>query len=260
MHPLTSKHWSLNFTFKRLKHSFVRKPLKKFKPSKNEESEVIRFQDFITEEEDEKRQEADVDKLPKSLQMSNLPKFDRVLGWDKSNPVLKELLKQIKEAKTPSNKKELILIEGKRTLLDAIHAGCIPKHFIFSRLNLLEGIPFNVLKDSAKMTQIPYKNIQVWSDMSTSPGMMGLFDLKEVKSKVVPADNALPLTIVLDDIRMPDNIGALARVAASFGCKKLITTKVIIFIQSMNLMNNQSSKVYKFLFWLCLNPVILHIF
>lgn len=226
----TSKSWVLMLTSKRLKHSFVRKPLKKIKPKIEESS--ITFQHLIEENEAKHgkiEDHAAVDRLPQGLKLSNLPKFDRVLGWDKSNPVLKQILKDVKEAKSSSNQKEVILLEGKRTIIDAINAGCRPKHFIFSRLNLLEDIPFEVLQKEPgfKMTQIPYKNINVWSDLSTSPGIMALFELQQVKNQIkVDNDKALPLTIILDDVRMPDNVGALARVAASFGCKKLITTKV----------------------------------
>ena len=36
----------------------------------------------------------------------------------------------------------------------------------------------------------------------------------------------LPITMILENIRNPDIIGALTRVAASLGCKKIITIKV----------------------------------
>ena len=45
-----------------------------------------------------------------------------------------------------------------------------------------------------------------------------------MKSKSNP-DN-LPLTIILENIRTPDNVGALTRIAAAAGCQKIIATKV----------------------------------
>jgi hypothetical protein len=71
------------------------------------------------------------------------------------------------------NKNEdVVILEGKRLILDAMNSGLYPKTFVFSRLNLLEGFPFDKSKP-LKMFEIPYKNISVWTDLSTSPGIMG---------------------------------------------------------------------------------------
>ena len=56
--------------------------------------------------------------------------------------------------------------------MDAMNSGFYPKTFIFSRLNLLDEFPFD-LEKRLNMVQIPYRNIQTWSDLSTSPGIMG---------------------------------------------------------------------------------------
>ena len=56
--------------------------------------------------------------------------------------------------------------------------------------------------------------------------LLALFDLNEVQEKVIENENSLPITLILDNVRMPDNIGAISRVAAAIGCKKVITTKV----------------------------------
>lgn len=36
----------------------------------------------------------------------------------------------------------------------------------------------------------------------------------------------IPLTVILENIRTPDNLGALTRIAAAVGCQRIITTKV----------------------------------
>ena len=36
----------------------------------------------------------------------------------------------------------------------------------------------------------------------------------------------IPLTVIFENIRTPDNLGALTRIAAAVGCQKIITTKV----------------------------------
>ena len=57
-----------------------------------------------------------------------------------------------------------------------------------------------------------------------------IFDLEEIESELKSKSNPdhLPLTIILENIRTPDNVGALTRIAAAAGCQKIITTKVKI--------------------------------
>ena len=54
------------------------------------------------------------------------------------------------------------------------------------------------------------------------------FDLDEIRNVVNEKHNedAVPITVILDNVRTPDNIGALTRVAAAVGCKRIISTKV----------------------------------
>jgi len=187
------------------------------------------------------------DHLPEGLTLDQIPKFERILGWDKSNPTLKKIKKQTEAAKKTHDK--TILLEGKRVIVDAMNSGFYPKTFIFSRLNLLDEFPFD-LEKRLNMVQIPYRNIQTWSDLSTSPGIMGkknyllwinwtlqnmwfsaIFSLEEIelsmKERTDPT--SLPLTMILDNVKSPDNLGALIRVAAAVGCQKIITTKVSIY-------------------------------
>ena len=64
------------------------------------------------------------------------------------------------------------------------------------------------------------------------------FDFEEIQSSIALLENrdCFPMTIILDNVRTPDNIGALTRIAASIGCKQIITTKVrknTIFIKTI---------------------------
>ncbi len=48
-----------------------------------------------------------------------------------------------------SKDSELIVLEGHRTILEAVNAGLSPVTFIFSRLNLLLDFPLDKFKDTA---------------------------------------------------------------------------------------------------------------
>ena len=64
--------------------------------------------------------------------------------------------------------------------------------------------------------------------------ILATFDLEEIQMNVneKPSESSVPITVILDNVRTPDNIGALTRVAAGIGCKKIISTKVCcIFIK-----------------------------
>lgn len=53
---------------------------------------------------------------------------------------------------------------------------------LFSRQNLVEGLPLDSVEyGSPKNTilrQIPYKDLKLWSDLTTSPGIFGTIDSK----------------------------------------------------------------------------------
>jgi len=71
-----------------------------------------------------------------------------------------------------TSSEELVVLEGKRLIIEALQAGLKPETFIFSRINLLPEFPLDKLQD-CQMVQIPYKNISAWSELKTSPGFMG---------------------------------------------------------------------------------------
>ena len=159
-----------------------RKPLKKFVPSSRnfEGEETIPLQDTLQDNEDkyeprEKVGKSDEDYLPPDFDRSKIPNFEQIMGWDKSNPTIKHVRKSIEKAKVLNDgrgNRDSILLEGKQLIKETMNSGFYPNLFVFSRLNLLADIPFDMEKN-LKMVQIPYKNIKVWSDLSTSPGILG---------------------------------------------------------------------------------------
>ena len=65
-----------------------------------------------------------------------------------------------------------MILEGRRLITDAMSAGFYPTLFVFSRIKCLKDIAFD-LSRSHEMYQIPYSNIQAWSELKSPPGIMG---------------------------------------------------------------------------------------
>lgn len=76
------------------------------------------------------------------------------------------------DVKTKKNRKKnnQILLEGFRLIEDAIQAGVVPKVIFFNRLS--DILPLSLPKE-VKLYKIPYRTIQLWSTLTTSPGIIG---------------------------------------------------------------------------------------
>ncbi|GAB1867159.1 RNA methyltransferase-like protein 1 [Camponotus japonicus] len=118
-------------------------------------------------------------------------------------------------------KNNSMLLEGFRLIKDGIQAGVKPKAIFFSRLS--DILPLSLSKE-IKLYKIPYRTIQLWSNLTTSPGIFGIFEIPDVTAKQ-PVDDAIPLTIICDNIREPGNLGTIVRAAAAVGCEKLLLMK-----------------------------------
>lgn len=65
-----------------------------------------------------------------------------------------------------------IFLEGERLIADAISAGASAEMLFFSRTELLNSLPLRKCKQT-KLFQVDYNKIQLWSDLTTSPGIIG---------------------------------------------------------------------------------------
>lgn len=79
------------------------------------------------------------------------------------------VLTEIK-SKNDRDKKDLILLEGKRLIKDALDAHCKLEYVLFSRLKEVEYLRQSIPKIGAKLYKMPYREIQMWSNLTTSPG------------------------------------------------------------------------------------------
>lgn len=76
------------------------------------------------------------------------------------------------KTKKKRHKSNLMMLEGLRLINDAIQAGMTPEIIFFSRV-------FDVLSLSlpqgVQLYKIPYRTIQLWSNLTTSPGIIGKY-------------------------------------------------------------------------------------
>ncbi|KYQ56697.1 RNA methyltransferase-like protein 1 [Trachymyrmex zeteki] len=145
------------------------------------------------------------------------PKY---IALDPDDKLISSLMIDIKTKKKREKNRQMLL-EGLRLIEDAIQAGIVPKVIFFSRLS--DILPLSLPKE-VKLYKIPYRTIQLWSNLTTSPGIIGIFEIPDVDTKE-PAENAIPLTIICDNIREPGNLGTIVRAAAAVGCEKLLLMK-----------------------------------
>ncbi|KAL1140667.1 hypothetical protein AAG570_000597 [Ranatra chinensis] len=122
------------------------------------------------------------------------------------------------KSKKNRSKSGLILLEGRRLINDACLAGITPLMVFFSRKKDIEEIKIPV---GVKLYKTPYKELQLWSDLSTCPGIMALCKVPDLKSAT---DNSLPIVVICDQVREPGNLGAIIRNSAAAGVSTIILT------------------------------------
>ena len=160
---------------------------------------------------EEEFEDEDKDKL-------SVPRYTKVTGWDKDNKDVKRLGKMLSSRRAREGE-QVAVLEGVRLIRDAVSRGLVPSTIVFSRVKLLWqlGLPSTPPPD-CQLYHIPYTNIKLWSDLPTSPGIMAALPLPLTVSPSSP----LPLTVVCDNIRGPDNLGAILRVAAAAGARRAV--------------------------------------
>lgn len=137
-----------------------------------------------------------------------------------NDKIITSLMTKLKARKKREKDNEIIL-EGQRLITDAIKAGIMPSTILFTDLSDIKE--FKSL-ENVTFYKVPYKTVQLWSSLTHSPGLLGIFKTPDVQNNA-SADDALPLTIICDNIREPGNLGSIMRAAAAVGCEKLIIMK-----------------------------------
>ncbi|XP_068629833.1 rRNA methyltransferase 3A, mitochondrial [Battus philenor] len=117
-----------------------------------------------------------------------------------------------------------ILVQGWRMIVDGLEAKCKLQYVLFSRLEDLNRLRPFLPKTGVQIYKIPYKEMELWSDVETSPGILGVFEIPTPEN-VKRFSKPLPLQFICDNVRVPGNLGAILRAAVGVGCDKVLVSK-----------------------------------
>uniref|UniRef100_A0A0A9Z9Q4 RNA methyltransferase-like protein 1 n=1 Tax=Lygus hesperus TaxID=30085 RepID=A0A0A9Z9Q4_LYGHE len=132
--------------------------------------------------------------------------------------LLSQTMMKVKSKKT-REKSGLIMLEGRRIIQEAIDAGCDPTSIFFSRTEDLDML--TLPQKTLKIYKTPYNEMKVWSNLTTPPGIIGIFK----KPPPIPETrSSLSLTLICDQIREPGNLGSMIRNCAGVGVRRVILT------------------------------------
>ena len=163
----------------------------------------------------------------------DVPRYEKVNAWDKDNRNLK-ILGRILSSKRDRSASDSVVLEGVTMIRDALSHGLVPSVIVFSREKLLWRLGLDE-KDKkvykSKLYHIPFTNIKMWTDLTTSPGIMAAFSKQDIAAAAV-ATSPVSLTLVCDNVRSPDNLGAVIRVAAAAGARQILCTKGCVDVWS----------------------------
>ncbi|XP_074593066.1 rRNA methyltransferase 3, mitochondrial [Brevipalpus obovatus] len=158
----------------------------------------------------------------------NLKSWDVIPGFKYAR--IQEKHRDYIEAKLIAKKisrmrKELIVLEGKRLMNDAISCGMTVEKIFFNNLNMLQQlieIP-RLIHDGTQFFQITEAAMRKLSTLETPPGILGIF-CRQSEQESITRSTSLPLIVIGDNIRDPGNMGTLIRSAAAVGAERLLCT------------------------------------
>ena len=132
----------------------------------------------------------------------------------------------IKKRRDEMNK---VVLEGIRLINDAIDSK-IPIESIYfsdeSHLSEIHDLDRLVQLNGTKLVKVLYHDMKVFTSLVQSPGCMAVADKPSAEfimnSGVFKSE--VPLTIICDNVRDPNNLGTIIRTGAASGIQKILTT------------------------------------
>ncbi|XP_063705610.1 rRNA methyltransferase 3, mitochondrial [Culicoides brevitarsis] len=157
------------------------------------------------------------------------PDIGNYLKLERDDPIIDKIMMSVTSKKHQEKTERKLVLEGRRLIQEAIEAGLQLETLIFSKIEQVKPISNEILRSKAKKYKVANHNLKLWSQLTTTPGILGIFNLpanfNELIEKRRRPTDVMPVTIILDNIREPNNMGAIIRVAAAAGADQIILTK-----------------------------------
>jgi len=147
----------------------------------------------------------------------------RYTKLQRNDKTFQQLMLTVK-SKKHRNIKHQLLLEGRRLILDAIRCGLPLKYLIFSDIDQLKLVAKSAPKDVI-CYKVGQGDMSFWSTLTTCPGLMAIFEKPIDMSHIWQQRDHLPITVICDQVREPNNIGGIIRACAAVPIERVILTK-----------------------------------
>lgn len=139
------------------------------------------------------------------------------------------LLTDVRSRKRRDKQKQIV-IEGRRLIDEALQCGLRMQSLFFSQKDQLALLRDQVAQaqqeQNTKIYKVPQHNLKTWSSLVTPPGLLAIFDRPSAQGieKQQMRSEPLPITVVCDNIREPNNLGSIIRTCAALPCSQVLVT------------------------------------
>ncbi|XP_022231174.2 rRNA methyltransferase 3, mitochondrial [Drosophila obscura] len=151
------------------------------------------------------------------------------------DPLTSTLLTTVRSRKR-RDKNRQIIIEGRRLIKEALQCGLKMSSLIFSQKDQLALLKEEVAQaqqeSRTKIYKVPHHDLKTWSSLVTPPGLLAVFDRptekgleKNLAEQQRLGTQPLPITVVCDNIREPNNLGSIIRTCAALPCSQVVVTR-----------------------------------
>ncbi|CAG0900608.1 unnamed protein product [Cyprideis torosa] len=139
-----------------------------------------------------------------------------------THPIYTSLLNEAK-GKLHEGEQKYFFVEGFRNIAEGFKAGFHAKYLFYKLLDDIRGL--DIVSDVTEVWSLKRGQLRALSSLVTPPGLMAVFSLRDLE-KLRPHPLSIPVSLIMDNIRDPSNIGALLRTAAA-RCANVWEAKVI---------------------------------
>ncbi|XP_037940031.1 rRNA methyltransferase 3, mitochondrial [Teleopsis dalmanni] len=189
----------------------------------------------------QKPQDFQIKKFPKVKASSSLNKpnhkiiDDTELGLQfiktssVNDPIITKIMTDVR-SRNRKDKRGYFVLEGARLIRDALNCQIPLETLIFSKKEELEKLKTELADAQrnfqTKIYKVAYHDIKIWSTLTTPPGIMAIFNHSNKEKIAIKSEEPiLPITVICDNIREPNNLGSIIRTCAAIPCQQIIVTK-----------------------------------